>query len=208
MVDLPNADTLFAHFFGPSYSDADRHRRGFGGVFPDMLEFPDDRGAPPERLSPLSSEGRDVVTKEIAAMLDWAKSDFPRYLPVIGEPSGLWLSAFDDYWNTDRIGELIGRSDPADHGNDYVVTCFELGAVIGQVMLAGEPGLVWIPTWPSWDSGVWDAASGWVLNPFHWAFKRMSGDGFDERSAEKIPAILDLMRRARPHGGVGRAVTP
>jgi hypothetical protein len=207
MVDLPNADTRFAHFFAPWYSDADRQRRGFGGVFPDMLEFPDDRGAPPERLSPLSGEGRDVVTKQIRDMLESARADFPRYLPVIGEPSGLWLDAFDDYWNTDRIGELIGQSDPADYANHYVDTCLELGAVVGQVMLATEPGLVWIPTWPYWDSGIWDAGSGWVLNPFHWAFKRMSGDGFDERLAEKIPAILDMMRRARPHGGLGGPTT-
>ena len=208
MVDLPNADTLFAHFFAPSYSDADRHRRGFGGVFPDMLEFPDDRGAPPEHLSPLSAEGRDVVDKELRGMLDSARADFPRYLPVIGEPSVLWLNAFDDYWNTNRIGELIGRSDPADLGNDYVGTCLELGAVIGHVMRVSEPGLTWIPNWPYWDSGIWDPASGWVLNAFHWAFKRMSGDGFDERLAEKVPAILEMMRRARPHGGAGGPATP
>jgi hypothetical protein len=194
MVDLPNADALFKHFFDPWYRAEERQRRGLDAVLPDMLEFPDDRGASAEQLSPLSAEGRDVVTNQIRAMIDSARADFPRYLPVIGEPSLLWLDAFDQYWNADRIGALIGESDPADFSNDYVVTCLELGATIGHVMIASEPRLTWLPAWPYWDSGLWDASSGWILNVFHWALKRLSRDGIDQHLSEKVAGVLEMLR--------------
>jgi hypothetical protein len=197
MIDLPNADALFTHFFDPWYRADERQRRGFGGVLPDMLELPEERGATAEALSPLSAEGREVVEKQIRAMIDSARADFPRYLPVIGEPSVLWLEAFDQYWNADRIGALIGQSDPADLSNDYVVTCLELGAVIGRVMIASEPRLTWLPAWPYWDSGVWDVKTGWVANVFHWAIKRLSADALSGRLSEKLTGLLGMIRDQR-----------
>jgi hypothetical protein len=195
MTDLPNAGALFKHFFDPWYRDEDRQRRGFDGVLPDMLEFPDDRGAPPEQLSPLSAEGCGVVLQQIRTMIDSARADFPRYLPVAGEPTIHWLDAFDQYWTADKIGALIGESDEADFSNDFVVTGLELGAIIGHVMITSQPRLAWLPAWPYWDSGVWDARSGWTANTFHWAIKRLSSDDVGEGLSAKTARALEMMRR-------------
>jgi hypothetical protein len=54
--------------------------------------------------------------------------------------------------------------------------------------------LTWLPAWPHWDSGLWDGPTGWVLNVFHWALKRLSRDGIDQHLSEKVAGVLEMLR--------------
>ena len=88
----------------------------------------------------------------------------------------------------------MGRSNPADRGNELVVTICEFGAVLGHVMGKEEPSLEWLPDWPYWESGLLDVPSGNRINVFHWAIKRFSDYGLHDGYGAKLAKCLALVR--------------
>ena len=143
--------------------------------------------------SPLSKDKQTEVSQRIQTMLDATRTDWARYLYLTGEPDLRWIETFDQYHDRDQIQQLIGRSNPKDFSNDYVVTCCEFGAVLGYVMVSLQPRLRWHYEWPYWESALFDPQSGNLVPPFHWAVKKMSEYGVDDGFAAKVEACLQIL---------------
>ena len=193
MPTLEDCDDLFLRYFDRWYSDDDRQRRGFEATKPDMFTAESLVGLDGPHVSPLTDEARDEVIKCIAAMVDAARGDWPEYLGVSGDMDLDWVQAFDEYYGRERVAEVVARSDPEDFGCDYVVLCCQFGAVLGHVMRAMQPRLVWYLDWPYWESMLLDPKTGTVIPVFHWAIKKMSDYGVDDGFVSKIRRCLEIL---------------
>ena len=158
-----------------------------------MLQTPLLIGLSQSDASPLDEEGQSQVLHRIMTMVDAARDDWPGYLEVSGEPDLDWIDAFDQYYNAEKIAEVIARSDSDDFSNDYVVMCCEFGATLGHVMISKQPRLLWHLEWPYWESALLDQKTGTLIPTFHWAIKKMSGYGWDDGFAQKVETCIQLL---------------
>jgi hypothetical protein len=123
-------------------------------------------------------------------MLETAKTDWPGYLDVAGEPSVEWVDEFDRY--AERVEALVRESDPSDFSNDLLVLVCQFGAVLGTVLREQVPRLEWVAEWwPYWESSLYDPQTGNLIPPFHWAIKKFSSYGIDDGFSAK----LDMCRK-------------
>jgi hypothetical protein len=127
-----------------------------------------------------------------------AEGDWPTFLQVREPMDVTWVESLDTHYDLTRVKELVGRSDPADFSNDYLVTVCEFGAVLGSVMRDSLPRLVWLPSWPYWESSIFDAKTGNVVPVFHWAIKKFSTYGIDDGFAEKLQVCVQMMQDGHP----------
>jgi len=196
MHALPSCDDLFLRFFDPWQDDSGRQRRGFKATFPDVLQHDSLIGLSQGKASVTEVAQEDIV-QMIDGMFEAARHDWPAYLPVTGEVNLDWIDAFDRHYDRDRIHDVIGRSDPTNFGNDYVVLCCEFGAVLSHVLRVAQPRLVWRLDWPYWDSSLLDPKTGTAMPLFHWAIKKMSEYGVDDGFVAKTKASLRFLNEER-----------
>jgi hypothetical protein len=104
---------------------------------------------------------------------------------------------FDRYYDLEHVENVVRLSDPDDFSNDYLVLICEFGAVLGHVMMELLPGLDWMPSWPYWESAVFDSQTGTLVPVFHWAIKKFSIYGIDDGFAEKVRACVQILRDRR-----------
>ncbi|MCD0462005.1 hypothetical protein, partial [Roseiconus lacunae] len=126
MPTIPHCDELFHRYFAPWYSDDDLASRGFDATRPDMLQFSVHVGKPASALSPLHDEDQERYIHHVSVtMTDAAVGDFGNLLELSSPVDFDWIQSIDDYYNVDRIAELIAESDPTKDGNSYFITCIE-----------------------------------------------------------------------------------
>jgi hypothetical protein len=195
MVTLPHCDELFLRYFDRWYDDDARRRKGFKATRPDMSQTDSLIGLAQADGSPLAQDGQQQVLHRIETMFEAARGDWPSHLEVSGEVDLRWVAAFDGHYDTDRIHEVIERSEPTDFGNDYVVLCCEFGSVLGHVMRCLQPRLVWRLDWPYWESAMLDPNTGNQIPVFHWAIKKMSNYGWNDGFVYKVEACLQVLDR-------------
>jgi hypothetical protein len=193
MPDLPDADELHRRFFDPWYKAADRKRKGYPATRPDVILVAGFRNVAWEELSPLQPERQKAVLEMIERMVAAARRDWVSLTAPHDVLSRDGLAAIHHALDVDRLGQLIGSSDPKDVANSYFVTVCELGAVVGAALKAARTTLKWVPDWPYWESSLVDRKTGYVVAPFHWALKRMSGTECAVGLVEKIAACLELV---------------
>lgn len=193
MADLDVTNELFDLFFARWYDDEALEHRQFHGVRRDLEQVKLSDPFDLEEVHPLTDEGRKDVSEEIASMFEAALEDWSEDFAAPVEPLRQTLDAFDKQYTMARVNEAINNSDPDDYSNEYVVTCCELGCVLGEAMIRERPSLVWIQDWPYWDSFLFDPEKGYRLNVFHWAIKKMSDYGVDDVLTEKMDACLKMI---------------
>jgi hypothetical protein len=193
MAELPHCDELYLRFFDRWLSDDDRERKGFKATRPDMLQDDGLKGLSEVELSPLKEEYREMVAGQIKTMLKAARGDMPQYLKVSGEVDLEWVDAFDQHFDEHHIQEFIDNSKPEEFSNDYIVSCGEFGAVLGQVMKSLQPRLIWRYDWPYFESALVDPISGNMIPVLHWAVKKMSGYGCSDGFSAKLQVCLQLL---------------
>jgi len=192
---IPHCDALFLKYFDPWYTPADRKRRGFRATRPDLMQNKYFMGKNSAESSFLTPAKQLEVGQRLETMLGDARNDWSSYLYLTGEPDLRWIATFDEYHDRDQIQALVDRSDPKNFSSDYVVTCCEFGAVLGQVLISLQPKLQWHYEWPYWESALFDPRSGSLIPPFHWAVKKMSEYGVDDGFAAKIEACLQILEK-------------
>lgn len=189
---LPTADDLFLRYFARWYEAGELARRGYEAARPDVEQrYP--VGVRASHATALHPEGQAEVAARVAEMLEAAAGDWADILGVAGPPSPEWIDAFDGYYDRERVAEVIAASDPDNFGNELVVLCCELGAVLGAVLRRGAPSLEWVYDWPYWESGLLDGAHGYRLNVFHWAIRKFSAEGVDDGYRSKVEQCLRLV---------------
>lgn len=193
MPTLEHCDDLFLRYFDRWYSDDERRRRGFEATKPDMFTTEQLVGVDASQVSPLVEDGQVKALKRITTMIEAARVDWPQLLAVSGNVDLGWVEAFDEHYDRERVAEVIARSDPEDFGCDYVVLCCEFGAVLGHVMRARQPRLIWYLDWPYWESMLLDSQTGTLIPVFHWAIKKMSDYGVEDGFAPKIEQCLRIL---------------
>ena len=172
-----------------------KRRRGFEATRPDV-EHRYPVGVRASHVTPLAPEGQAEVAARVAEMLEAAVGDWGDILGVTGAPSPAWVDAFDRYYDRERVAEVLEASDPENFGNELVVLCCELGAVLGAVLRREAPALDWVYDWPYWESGLLDPAHGYRINVFHWAMRKFSADEVDGGQLAKV----EQCRRLVVHG--------
>lgn len=196
-MTLPHCDQLFEKFLDPWYSQGDRTRKAWKATRPDLVTMEDYAGRKVEELAVLNQEGQDAASSRINVMLDACRGDWPRYLKVVGSLDVRWIEAFDEHYDRERVMDVIGRSDPKDFSNDYLILVCEFGAALGQVLREKEPRLVWVFDWPYWESSLVDTRSGSVIPPFHWAVKKFSEYGLEDGFAAKIDMCVHVLNEKK-----------
>lgn len=196
---IPDCDEVFSRFFDRWYDDADRQRKGFAHTRPDMM-VAYRSGITGSDICPFSEEAEKDVLGRIERMLHSVRVDWPAYLEVSGDIDRSWIAAFDRYYDTERIAEVISHSDPEDFSNDMIVIACQFGAALGQVMRQSEPRLQWVAEWPYWESGLYDPETGNIIPPFHWAIKKFSEYGVDDGYAEKIDCMIHVLNSPESNG--------
>ncbi len=192
-MDLPHCDELFLKFFDPWYDDDDRARRGFPATRPDMLSYEGLKGRTVFEMRRLNEEGLRDVSDRINRMFAAARNDWSFLLPDKEETLIGWLAAIDADYDRERIRKTIDHSNPNEYANDYVVTCCELGTVIGRLLEQTLPRLEWHFGWPYWESALFDSETGTVVPVFHWAVKKMSEYGVDDGLVDKVEACAGIL---------------
>jgi hypothetical protein len=184
---------LFKKFFLPWYDEQSAQRRGYRATRPDAEGWARPSTAATEAC-PLTGDSKEKVLEQVQKMLNAAIGDWPKYLSVSGQPGIEWIDAFDLHFTVDRVKSLIQRSDATNFSNELLVTVCEFGAVLGDTLIQCVDSLEWIADWPYWESAVYDPASGYRINVFHWAIKKFSAYGVDDGYRAKLLACADLVR--------------
>ncbi len=151
-------------------------------------------------LCVLTEEYRDKVLNQISTMLRTAQTDWSACLPLSGDVDITWLELIDSHYDTDRIAEVMDRSEPEDFSNELIVTVCQFGALLGHIMRQQEPRLEWIADWPYWESSLYDPVTGNIIPPFHWAIKKFSDYGVDDGFAEKIGCMVHILNNPEDDG--------
>ena len=196
-MELEHCDPLFERFLDPWYSSEDRKRKHFTATRPDILTADSYRGTLASELSILGAEGDREVIARIDRMLAAVRKDWPGYLPVSGDIDETWIDAFDEYYDRDRVSEVVRRSEPSDFTNDYLILVCEFGAALGYVLKAKEPRLDWLYDWPYWESSLVDTGTGAIIPPFHCAVKKFSDYGVEDGFVPKIEMCLEALNESR-----------
>jgi hypothetical protein len=192
-IELGDADELFTQFFDRWYDDETRALKSCPGTEPDVVQYPDLVGRTAAEISPLEEPGFSKSLERVQAMLSAAQGDWPDFLKVQGEVDLEWVRVFDEFFRPEVVAELISISDPEDFGNRYVIYACEFGAVLGQCLRQRVPRLVWVPSWPYWESYLFDSQTGFRINVFHWAIKKLSSYGVDDGFAAKLEACVGML---------------
>ena len=74
-----------------------------------------------------------------------------------------------------------------------MVLCCEFGAVLGHTLLGLTGRTAWLPDWPYWESAIYDCTSGYRVNVFHWAIKKLSDYGIDDGYRAKLLKCAELI---------------
>jgi hypothetical protein len=155
---------------------------------------------PVNAVSALQPEERAESQAKIETLLSTAVDEWPNKLRVAGTPSLEWVEAFDRHYDRGAIQRVIDRADPSEIENEYARLCGQFGVVLGEVLRHQRPTLVWLYGRPYWESALYDEATGYRVNVFHWAIKKMSEYGVDDGFAAKTRACLNvLQQQARSH---------
>jgi hypothetical protein len=198
---LPPADEVFLRFLDRWYSDADRARKPFRATRPDA-EVCAAPGTPAAGVAALAGDRARRIVETVKAMAEAARTEWPT-------PSGPatldleWVDAFDRRWTRARVGELLDREDPAVFTNRVVTACGQLGAALGEVLIALAPRCEWLAGWPCWESAVYDARSGVRINVFHWAIRKLGEEGVDGSLATKLKGTAVLVESGWRPGTTG-----
>ena len=201
---IGDADQMFRRFFNGWYDDDARKLKGFEAARPDIMQVPEYVGRPVSEVCLLTKAAASEATDRIQIMRKAAEGDWPTFLNV-RQPMDLgWVESFDKHYDLTRVTELLSRSDPADFSNDYLVTVCEFGSVLGSVMKGLLPRLVWLPSWPYWESSIFDAETGHVVPVFHWAIKKFSTYGIDDGIAAKLQVCVQMLQDREATAGSPR----
>jgi hypothetical protein len=189
---LPGTDEIFETWLSSWLDPEDIERRGFDGPRPDIEEgLP--TGVSAREISPLTDDGRAEIGEQILSIARAAAGDWPRLLEVEPPASLEWLDAFDRRFGRAEVAEIIADADPNDVSSNLVVLCFELGAVLGEVLQREAPELEWLHDWPYWESSLYDRRHGRRFNVFYWAIRKFSEEGVDEGLRSKVLRCLGLV---------------
>lgn len=166
--ELPDCDEVFEWYFAALLSDKERGTRIYRATRPDVEECSTAEVTdefPPWARGPYA----EAVRNQIQGMLEAVEGDWPEYLPVSGTLDLTWIGAFDTYWTRDRVRALLERSPRGQDDTDLIITVIEFGVALGVMLQRLHPALLWIPESPYWESALFDRATGFRINVFHWA---------------------------------------
>jgi hypothetical protein len=180
---LPDCNEVFAKFFSRDQT-----------IRPD-IERVVKQPLPVDAVSALEPDKRAEVQSHIQEILSAAVDEWPRNLDVADTPSFAWVEAFDRRYDRATIQQVIDAADPSEIGNEYVRLCGQFGVVLSEVLRQERPTLVWLYGQPYWESALYDEATGYRVNVFHWAIKKMSEYGVDDGFAAKTRACVNVLRR-------------
>ncbi len=196
MAELPHCDELYDRFFLPWYSDTELANRESKYTRPDVLTCEGLAGRPAAELSRFEKPAQARIIEQISVtMHDAATGDFSTRL---GHKLGNGLDGTDEidrHFDADRVASLISDSDDTSDENDYVITCIELGALLGNNLIALDSTLEWLAEMPYWESSIWHAPTGTMIAPVHWAMKKMSGYGWDDGLVGKCQAAIHIINQ-------------
>ena len=187
---VPEGNALFRTFFYPWYDDNARERH------PDLLktdleELELQPGSDRSVLSPLGPDAQATAARQIETISAAATADLGRYISHRPPPSLAWINALDNVLDDDDILRILQGADARDYSNPYLVFTCELGALTADCLLTECPQLTWLYDHPYWESALFDETSTTRIPVFHWAIKRMSSPGFQERLSDKINAFRE-----------------
>jgi len=195
MPTIPDCDELFQRYFALWYSAEDSASRGFEATRPDMLQFTEHIGKSAMAPSRLKKDDQDRYIHHLAVtMKEAALDDFSNLLQIQPPIDFDGIQSIDDYYNLERIAELITESDPSEDGNPYFITCIELGTLIAMTLRTLVPDLEWLADSPYWESSLWHPSTGHIIPPTHWAIKKLSDYGCEDGLVPKIHCAAHVLR--------------
>jgi hypothetical protein len=190
-VELPDAETVFHHYFGPWFPPEDPRNPKLRS---DLEQVELEKGQHIRVLSPLTEEGRTRMLAQLERTSRAALQDLPSLLKVQGAADRNWLTALETYLAPEYLQNLLRVSPPEKVDNQYLVLCCESGALIAEVLRREWPALQWIADFPYFESSLFDLNTKVMIPVFHWAVKVMSGD---ERKplADKVAATVEYLQQ-------------
>ncbi len=198
MAELPHCDELYDRFFRPWYSEAELVYRESEITRPDVYTCEGLAGHEAAELSRFEQTDQAKIIEQIAVrMHDAATSDFATRLGHKLENGLDGIDDIDRHFDSDQIASLISDSDDTDDANDYLITCIELGSLLGNNLIALDSTLEWLAEMPYWESSIWHAPTGTMIAPVHWAIKKMSGYAWDDGLVGKCHAAIEVIKRAQ-----------
>lgn len=192
-VALADADELFMQFFDRWYDDETRALKSCPATEPDVVQYPELVGRNAQEISPLEEPGFSESLERVLGMVAAAQGDWPTFLDVKGDVDIEWVRVFDEFFGAEEVAELVSISDPEDFGNQYLIYACEFGAVLGHCLVQRLPRLVWVPSWPYWESYLFDSQTGTAVNVFHWAIKKLSSYGVEDGFVAKVGACVGML---------------
>jgi len=189
--ELPDAETLFHHFFAGWFPPEDPDTPMLRS---DLEQVELAKGQHPRILSSLNEEGRELIDHQLERTRQAGVADLPNLLGVSGTPTVDWLDALETYATPERVQDLIRASNPEKPDNRYLILCCETGAVIADILKSSWTPLQWIGDFPYFESCLFDLNTRLRIPVFHWAVKTLSGD---ERKPlrDKVAATLEFLEQ-------------
>ena len=181
---LPHCDELFARYLAPGYPEA--YTRNM--TRPDMYVISGYEGRPLDlaSLQYLPNDRLQTEKDQIGRMASAALEDYQSIFPSAAFTPDL-LDAVDRFYDRQRIGQLIKRSEPKDFSNDYLVSVGQFGVLLGQ-LFAEMDGFGWLYSQPYFNSIIMHTPTGFGITVFDWAVKKFSEYGVDDGFAAKLQA--------------------
>jgi len=184
---LPHCDELFAKYLAPWYPD-EYYRKM---TRPDLYTISGFDGKPLD-LDALQYLAGDNLVKEknqIERMKAAALGDYNESILQGDDFTIDLLTAVDVFYDREKIGELIRKSNPREFGNDYLVAVGEFGTMLGA-LFEKQPGFGWLYSAPYFNSIIVHKNTGLGITVYDWAVKKFSEYGVDDGFAAKFGAAL------------------
>ena len=124
------------------------------------------------------SDQNDIIHQISVLRHDSAISNFSCKLDLEIESNWNGLDRIDEYFDQSKISELIDSSDDSDSTNAYLITCIELGSIIGNNLVNADENFEWLAELPYWETAIWHPPSGKMIPPVHFAIKKLSSYGW------------------------------
>jgi hypothetical protein len=187
--ELPDCDDLFLKYLSPWYPEEERPQM----TRPDMYVISGYKGESLDlgTLQYLSDEFLEKSKKQIQIMTKAALGDYQDII-ISDKLDFSVLEAVDEFYNRQKIADLINASDPQYFSNPYLVAVCEFGVTIGHLFNELE-GFYWLYSYPYFHSIIVHLETGFGITVFDWGVKKFSEYGADDGYVAKIHAAIDAI---------------
>lgn len=186
---LPHSDNLFRKYYTPWFPQDNKRKK----CRPDMYVINAylDKPLLKEEIEYLPSEIISEVKATMAKMREAYLKDYATIIEFDTFDLAV-LELVDQFFNEQRVKEIVKQSNPKDFNNLYLISTCEFGLALGDLFVQTGK-FEWLYSYPYFNSMVVNLESGEGVPVFDWAVKKFSSYGINDGYKWKFNEVIRII---------------